>query len=279
MSLLGLCSGDPIVDTLREVFHANIIRVPEQRYKALSILAAKGSQITFRGMLVNVIKGAPPTFPDPTSSLMTEVTGKKTKSVKLDLGLKILGGFLQGMGAPALGLDAKFAKVLKVSYSFSNVIRYWVDDGVVGNLLIGKVIEKSNPAAAIYFGSDPFAFLVLDSVITSTQFTISVEKTSDTSFNLDVPGIQNIIKQSNADIAVSSSTGFELTFSGKTPLAFAFSCVQFALTPDGTVKAMVPDNLVKKIGFFAAVGHNDHTYKYSPDHVLLSKKSALLDFD
>jgi|SRR5882672_2401729 len=279
MAVLGLCSGDPIVGTLREVFHANIIRVPEQRYKALSVLAARGSQVTFRGTLANLIKGVPPIFPEPTGSLMTEVTGKKTKSVKVDLGLKILGGFLQGMGAPAIGLNAKFSKVLKVSYSFANVVRYWVDDGVVGNLLIGKVIEKGNPAAAIYFGSAPFAFLVLDSVITSTQFTISVDKTSDSSFSLDVPGIQNIIKQANADIAVSSGTGFELTIAGKIPLAFAFSCVQFALTPDGTVKAMVPDSLVKRMGFFATVGHKGHAYKYAPDHVMLTSKPALLEFD
>lgn len=279
MGVLGLCSGDPIVDTLREVFHANIIRVPEQRYATLCVLAAQGGNVTFRGALANLMKGDPPKFPEAAFSQMTDIAGKKTKSLNVDLGLKILDGFLKGMGASSAGIDAKFAKVQKVTYSFANVRRLWVDDGAVGRILVGKMIDSTNPAAAIFFGKDAYAFLVLDSVITSNEFTIAVDKTSDANFGFDVPGIQNILGQSAGKIDITTATGYELTFKGATPLAFAFSCVQFSLSSDGTVSAMLPDKKVRTMGDYRILAHRNHDYHYSPDHVLLSRDPALLDID
>jgi hypothetical protein len=274
---LPLCDGDPIVNTLREVFHANIIRVPEERFAPLTVLAADGSAVSFRGGLRNLIKGDSPAFPDPADSLMTTISGQKTRSMDLSLGLQILDGFLKGLGAGSAGIDTKFKTVQKVTYSFANVVRKWVDDGAVGRLLIDRVIDKQNPAAAIFFGSGQYAFLVLDSVITSSEFTIAVDKTSSGSFSFDLPGIQNIIGKSSTAVSVSTATGYELTFTGQKQLAFAFSCVQFRLDPAGTIQAMFPDDQAREPAGFMAFSGSEHEFRHNPGHVLLSRKPALVD--
>src|SRR5436189_4508932 len=68
LGFLGLCSGDPVVDTLRDVFDANILRIPEERFQPLTVLAAHGETVSFRGALAPLIAGAAPAFPPVASS-------------------------------------------------------------------------------------------------------------------------------------------------------------------------------------------------------------------
>jgi hypothetical protein len=41
MATLGLCGDDRVVATLRELFGANIVPVPDMRYRPLTVLAAQ----------------------------------------------------------------------------------------------------------------------------------------------------------------------------------------------------------------------------------------------
>ena len=38
--MISLCRGDTVIDTLRNVFHANIVKIPESRIQPLVIAAA-----------------------------------------------------------------------------------------------------------------------------------------------------------------------------------------------------------------------------------------------
>jgi hypothetical protein len=277
MGFLGLCDGDPIVGTLRDVFHANIIRVPEERLVPLTVLAAAGTETHFIGALTQLLEQPAPRVPDVTASRMADVTGQRSRSIQVGLGLQILSGFLQGLGAGSVGLETQFTAVKTVSYSFDNVVRRWVDLAALSHTVAHRRIEKSSPVTASFFGQKPYAFLVLDSTITSSKFTISADSKSDDSFKFDLPGIQSIVGGTNAEVSVSSTSGLELHFSGPTPLAFAFSCVQFALSAAGDIISMLPNTQVRNVGFYAAFGHADHEYRYSPDHVLLSRETGMLD--
>jgi hypothetical protein len=249
MAFLKLCRGDPIVDTLTDVFHANIIRVPEERYAPLIVLAARGDIVSFRGKLSNLIGGSAPAFPQPTNSQMTEVTGKKSRSVNVDLGLSILDGFLKGFGIPSMGVQSTFKGVKKVSYTFNSVVRKYLDVGEIGDLLVGTVVNEKNPAAAIFFGDDPYRFLVIDSIVTSSQFTIAVEDSGDAKVKFDVPAVQKLIGDAKVGVTVVSETGYDLSFSGPQQLAFAFTCQEFLLDADGRVTKLIPDSEPRILGF------------------------------
>ncbi|MGH9612210.1 MAG: hypothetical protein ACRD4P_03930 [Bryobacteraceae bacterium] len=131
--MIELCRHDPVADTLRNVFHANIVEVPEARIQPLIVVAASASVTSFRGAILPLLK-KPTDFAPPQimQSQMPAVSGTKTREVKLDLGLEILGNFLSGFGIPSAGVSACFQGATTVSFSFSDVIRFFVDIGELG---------------------------------------------------------------------------------------------------------------------------------------------------
>jgi hypothetical protein len=280
MAYLGLCP-DPLLQTLRDVFGANIVRVPEERIQPLSVIASKEGRAKFRGALAPLISGEPEMAFDPAhfiTSQMADVSGKRSRKVNLELGLQILEGFLQGFGIPAAGVSSKFRGASEVSFSFKNVKRCYIDNNWLGRILAGRFIDKNNPAAEIFFRDDGYSFLVIDSVITSSDFSISVDRASARNFSLDVPAIQTLLSQAKAGVEVTTSSGYDLIFQGAKELSFAFSCVQLYLNKQGKITSMPPefDVVLERSLLSSASGHE---LLYSPDRVLLGEKPGLLAWD
>lgn len=245
MPRLALCSGDPLVDTLRDVFGANIVRVPETRVRPLAVVASDGRRASFRTTSIrNLLEGAPDLAVEPAASGMASLTGRRSRSIELGLGLRILDGFLRGFGIPSAGIEASLSGATEVAFSFGDVVRSYVDIGALGAALAGKRVDRVNPAAAIFFADDEeraHAFLVIDSTIASSEFTLSVERAGEAAFRVDLPTIQQVVERADAGVEVRSESGREITFSGDRRLAFAFSCVRLDLDPaSGRIASMPP---------------------------------------
>lgn len=274
--MLGLCSNDPIVSTLQSVFHANIVEIPEERIRPLYVVANLGNKTTsFRGAISALLK-SPTTYKDPPvqQSLMANISGSKTRQVDLKFGLQILGNFLNAFGVPSINVNAAFTGATKVSFSFNKVIRYWVDDGVLGGDLIGSVVDSNNPAAAIYFGPQKYNCYILDSSITSSDFTISVDQSSRGNFQIDVPAIQQIVQKANVQLAVSSSSTTSISFTGQKQLGFAFSCVSASLDASGRIVSLAPAGSLPALEFALPTG--ERAVARSP-HILFAATPTMLD--
>ncbi len=278
MSFLGLCDGDPIVNALRDVFGANIVRVPEERIKPLRVVASSDDKSSFRGELTPLLKGNVALNIPVTTSQMADISGKRSRKVNIDLGLEILDGFLKGFGITSAEIGIKFQGASEVSFSFKNVVRNYIDIGLLGKALAGQKVEKENPAARIFFDDTDYSFLVIDSVITSSDFLISVDKSSDSGFKLDIPTIQNIVNKANVGVQVTTTNDYDIVFKGPEHLTFAFSCVKLYLDADGTIMSMPPAYDVPALKIFLAKKET-HVIEYSPDRVLLNAKPALLSWD
>jgi hypothetical protein len=282
MAFLGLCKDDFLVKTLREVFGANPIRVPEERIVPMTVLASNGAKTSFRGSLRPLLRGSPELEIETETSVMANLSGKWSKSVNVDVGLKVLDGFLSGIGIPSAELTAKFAGAKAVSFSFQDVRRLFVDPGVVGAQLAGKVVADENPAASIFFESGGFQFLVIDSTIQSRDFNIRVETKSDNAFALDVPAIKDLVGKVSSSVKVSSSSALDLTFKGQNYLSFAFSCLRLFVDGNGRIASMPPAGHVP--GLAAALGADANSTlptqaQYMPDRVLLSRDPGLVEVE
>src|ERR1700750_1322732 len=99
---LALCE-DPVVNMLHGRLKANILQVPEERYQPLAVLAAADDYARFIGAIHPLIHGHVPSLPPVALSPFAELSGTKTTSVKLSLGLKILERYLQPIGASSTG--------------------------------------------------------------------------------------------------------------------------------------------------------------------------------
>lgn len=278
--MIELCRHDPVADTLRNVFHANIVEVPEARIQPLIVVAASQDRTSFRGAILPLLK-KPTNFAPPQimQSQMPAVSGTKTRQVTINLGLEILGNFLQGFGVPSAGLSASFQGATAVSFSFNDVIRFFVDVGELGEHLIGSVLNSDNPAAAIFFEPDhPYSCYILDSSISSSDFTIAVEKAQDSDFKIDVPTISQVVSAANAGVQVTTSSNVSVSFKGDRHLGFAFSCLLANLDDSGRITSLEPGGDIPQFGLIAGT-NVPHVVSHTPDHVLLTKTPAMLAAD
>ncbi|WP_250530504.1 hypothetical protein [Caballeronia sp. ATUFL_F1_KS4A] len=270
MAWLKLCNNDPLVKTLRDVFHANIIRIPEEKIQPLCVIAARNGKIAYRGQLTDLIAGDP--VPEllelaMQTSDMADIAGKRSRQIDLQLGLEILDGFLRGFGVPAVAnVGQQLSGASQVSFTFSQVQRHYCDPAKIGRLLSGKSLERSNPVVASLVGEDPWDCLLIDSVITSRDFTLHVDQTSKQDLHLDVPAIEQVLSKAKLGVQVTSSSGRSLTFQGPKPLAFAFTCERLVLTDQAKIMQMPPDT-------------QERTFTKRPREVLIGKQPVMLELE
>jgi hypothetical protein len=280
MALIPLCTGDPLLDTLRETFAATPLRIPETRVQPLAVLAAAGDNASFRGQLEPLLAGRRRLEIPTGESAMAALAGKRSRSIRWNLGLKILDGFLRGLGLSGTGFAANMQGAEQVSYSFANLLRRFVDLNQLGHALSGRRIRRTNPAAAIFFGSSKYALLVIDSVITSNRFSLHVDRAAKSGFSMDLPAMRQLAATAGTGLALESTTGLDLTFQTATRLTFAFSAVRFYLGPDGSIEAMPPaisHRALSTAGRGARLPAEQ--VRYSPDRVLFGHRPGLLEWE
>lgn len=245
MGILKLCDNDPLVQTLAEVFHANIVRVPEERVRPLCVIGAHRRRLAYRGGLGDLLAGerlAELYAPVFKSAEMADVAGKRSRRVDAKLGLDIMGGFLRGFGVPAAaGIQAQFAGAAEVSFSFGKVQRQYIEPSQLGCLLAGRCLDAANPVAACFLQDDAWDCLLIDSVITSSDFSIQVERRAQQDFRLDIPAIEQVLSSAKAGMTVAGASALSLTFQGPKPLTFAFSCQRLLLDQNGKIVQMPPE--------------------------------------
>ena len=248
MPFLGLCNGDPILGFLAKTLKATPVLVPERRIQPVCVLAHHGARNAFLGPLIDILVGKPTLNVPMFDSPMAELSGKETRSVGIDVGLEVLGNFLGGFKVPSAGISACFTGARTVSFSFSNVSRHYVESTKLGGFVAGRSVEKKHPTAAIFFPRGQYKFLVIDSVITSSDFSIMVTNKSTAGFKLDIPAIQNIVTKASVGVQAEAASELGVTFRGKPEeaLTFAFTCVEFILDDSGLVTELLPPKAVTK---------------------------------
>jgi hypothetical protein len=272
MTIVYLCKNDPLISTIRDLFDAIPLRVPEERIQPMCVVASNRRKSFFLGRLEHILQTGVKS--DVLTSQMPDLSGEHTRKVKLHLGLQVLDGFLRGFGVPAMGIESAFDGATEVSFSFRDVRRKYVEITRLGKSLAKQKINLQNPVASIFNEGKKFDLLVIDSIITSSDFTIRVDKKKNENFRIDLPLVQSLIAQADTMVQVSSATGFDLTFQGSRHLTFAFSCVRFFLDLAGTIFLIEPGTYVPSLGMFST-----DLVSYTPDRILLSSRPGLLSWD
>lgn len=238
---LFVCKNDPVTKTLRDLFPAHLLRIPEAFIQPMVVLIkdpeSNRNRLRRVGPLTNVLTQPMGSPPDVQDSRMSDISGKRTQKVDLDLGLKLVQGFLNGFGVNMPSLGLAFESVQTVSFSFENVHRHFVDQGLLGSQLVGNAVNLNNPAVAVI--QEGGRCLVVDSVIVSNNFTVKAEETSSSDFEFNLGDIQNLLGAEDQKVKVDKTSEKTLSFKGEDPLTFAFSCIELTLADDGRVKKFV----------------------------------------
>lgn len=234
MNSLKPCNDDSLMSLLRDTFNANPIRVPEERIKPLTVLSIEKKNISFMGaindLLVSKINISKLNL---QNSKMADVSAQSFKSIETSVGLKVMDGFLKGFGAKSSSIEHAFKNVSKVSFSFENVNREYVEKNALLKTLLNKNFNPSH-ATNKSFISKKSKCVIIDSIITSNNFSIKAEKYNDSNFTFNVQELTNILSSQN-NISITSQTGKEISFVGNTSLPFAFTGFYLNIEIDGSV--------------------------------------------
>ncbi len=229
-----ICRNE-ITSMLKQTFNATPLRIPESRVKPLIVIAEKDGKTEFRGDLNHLLEIGTELDIVPKETLMADASLERTKSFDFDFGFEILKGFFQGFGIPSAALGTQLKGAKEISLSFHNVKRLWLDINELGGALRGKKLDLEHPSILPFLGTDPHQMLLISDAIICNSFSINVEKSREQSFEIELPEIQEILKDNKVKINPKTSSKKALTFEGEDNLTFAFSCVQLILNDSGTI--------------------------------------------
>jgi len=234
MSFLNLCNDDPLLKVLKDALKANPIRIPEERIKPLIVLSKQGNNNKFIGDIKNLLENNTHVDIPIENSQMADISSTRSKKIDASLGLQVLDNFLKGFGSKAASIEFAFNGAKTISFSFDNVQRQYIDLGTLGKVLVQKKVDISNPVIQNFI-EEKSECIILDSVITSNNFSIRVEDEYSTGFSFNIPEINKVLSSLNNDIKVSSSSSLEITFNGSKQLAFAFTCLLVNIDDEGHI--------------------------------------------
>jgi hypothetical protein len=204
-----------------------VVRVPRAGIEPLDVLGRDGKSIEKLGSLTEVWTSTegPPKAADPEPA--SSITGQKTQSLDLGIGLKLLAGVLSGMGTgvglPSLQFNYKSSH--SVEFKFVDVYSVSVTAFALGKYLAHGSLDLANPVAQAYFGNEETEEYVITDVLKSNSVSVTAKTDSGTDVTLDLPTIQNMV---GANVTVKAGTGSsgELVYQGKNQLTFGFKVFQ-----------------------------------------------------
>jgi hypothetical protein len=232
MRFVPLCRNeDPLLKLVREKYHAQPVAVPKEGINPLEVLVESGKD-EFRGWgpLGDLVTGQPPledVLGRARPKLVSDVSGMWSSSVDAGVGLEILGFVLRVFGIPVPGIGAAFTSARKVSFKFSGVTERKYGAGAIGNALARRKLRRRNPAN-VDIAKKGWA-LVIDSVLSSRDFAVRVEKKRGTKIGIDY-GLLNEAVSAKASASFTKIGDDVVSFQARKPAVFAFTALRLGVS-------------------------------------------------
>lgn len=219
---MGICR-DKYVEFLNGLGF-NVVRLPRAGIDPLQLIGRQNGVTTLLGELSQLVESSTKPLPKVAANLKaSNISGQQTDALDAALGVHLLGSFIGAMGGK-LGLKASYSAARSLTFTFNDVTLDRALSLDVGQYLQNAALNADNIVLREYVLGNGDLYLITD-VIRSTSFSVSAEAKGGGSLQVDVPDIQGIV---GGDVKVSASgtSASVVTYSGKIPLAFGFSCVQ-----------------------------------------------------
>jgi hypothetical protein len=155
----------------------NVVRVPRTGIEPLDVLGRDGKSVEKLGSLCEIWKSTelPPKASDPQPS--ANISGQKTQSLDLGIGLKMLAGVLSGMGSGAglPSLQSSYKSSRSVEFKFVDVYSVSVTPFALGNYLAQGSLNLANPVVQAYFGNEETDEFVITDVLKTSSVSVTVK--------------------------------------------------------------------------------------------------------
>lgn len=213
--------SDPMLSLLKD-FKYNVVRLPRTDIRPLQVLEKQGNSLAVLGDLSDFFDAgnvpAPQVGPDQQASF---IEGKRSNSLKLSVGLSLLGGIIGAMTGTQAKLGVGFEKASNIVFHFEDVKVNNVKPVDLSKFLLAASISPSGFAQQIMDDE----LYVINSTIKSAKFTTEALNSSGKSVDVDVPVIQAAVS-GTVGVKTAGSNQSKVTFEGTTPLVFGIQALR-----------------------------------------------------
>lgn len=217
-------SQDPVLSALKEIGY-NVVRLPRTNIRPLQLFERQDNDLVFLGDMRKLfLEGKkaplPEISPDEPAGF---INGQRSRDLKLNVGLSLLGGIIGALGGATLGLDVAYKRASTLAFEFNNVMRNHVDRLDLSRFLTAaRVDEAVGPPAKLVEADKIY---VITSTIKSNKFTTEAKKSDGTSVSVDVPVIQHAVS-TNVGVKTEGGSQSRITYEGQVALVFGFQAIR-----------------------------------------------------
>ena len=223
--------NDPFTQRVRDTYGANVVSAPRAGIHPLSTLAVRGRKVEPRGELKYMLDGGPPTLPQVTSASTAALSGVRSTDVDVKLGLSLSAAFLAALGVPVPGAEVS-ASVWEGASGFTfevrDVVEHQVDIGALGQALRGHLLAET-AATKLFLADRSVELMLITRTLTTRSFAMRATGAGGQALHVAVDGIANLVGKANAGVSWKAEHDYSVTFSGQTPVTFAFAAVPCAI--------------------------------------------------
>ncbi len=233
MYIMRICKNN-ITDQIRDLFDANPLRIPEARIQPLCMLEVNNNKQKYLGEFKFLVKDGFKHMIDIKTAPVAQVSDVKTKKIDFKIGFDILGNFIKAFGLDPAAIGASVKGSDKMSFSFGNVIRKYIDTLELGQILVSNDIkgDPDNIFIEEISNKKNVKLALITDVLTSPDFSLSTYSSSNTHAEINIPLIQEYLSNIDTNLTVEKVSENEVKFKGDTPLTYAFTCVEINIDPE-----------------------------------------------
>ncbi len=203
-----------------------VVRLPRSDMAPLETLVRTGKKDLQRtGFLEAImVPGAnemPPVSEDNIAP--GGISGKETSSMKLEIGLNILGNIIRAFGGSDLGLTAGYSRARSLIFEFDDVQEDHADINLLDQFLTTASIRPDQNTITSALIDDKV--YVVNSTLKTTRMTVQAKGENGARVGLDVPVIQQAVS-GELDVDVARAAEGSVTYEGKVPIVFGFQAVR-----------------------------------------------------
>ncbi len=225
---------DPFLNLLKSISYIPL-RLPRADVQPLQLLGIDGKDLTVLGQLSDAMRPGPTALLPPVHNdiqTASQIEGTRSATVKLSIGLNLLGGIIGALTGQNLDVSA--------AYQHASTLTFEFDDVTVNNvsvILLDKYLNSSD--------IDPLAKQIQDLMIAgdagvttavacSKKFVVTAQDSNGVDINVDVPVIQNVAS-GKLGVSTTGANNTKVVYQGNTAITFGLQALRLGFDEHGKI--------------------------------------------
>jgi hypothetical protein len=225
---------DPFLNLLKDISFLPL-RLPRADVQPLQLIGIDGKDLTVLGQLTDAMKSGPTSVLPPVQNdvqTASQIQGTRSSTVKLSIGLNLLGGIINALTGQNLDVSAAYQRASTLTFEFDDVTV-----NSISIILLDKFLNSSD--------IDPAAKQIQDLMIAgnagvttavaqSKKFIVGAQNDHGADINVDVPVIHNVAG-GKLGISTTGDNNNQVVYQGATPITFGVQALRLGFDTIGRI--------------------------------------------